>query len=363
MLTRGQPAENALFPTLDLHIEILRRLILDAGLPVLEIPPVPEGANFISCLTHDIDFYSLRQHRFDRAMCGFFYRATIGSWLDCLQGRCTLGKVSKNTAAVLKWPLVQLGLSDDFWVPFGRHLEAEQGRPSTFFLIPFKDRSGQAPVGGNSKRRAVRYDLEDVREWVPELIDRSCEVAVHGLDAWHDSSLGREELARLASLTAESRAGVRMHWLYFSDQSPRLLEDAGFDYDSTCGYNNAVGYRAGTTQVFRPLGATRLLELPLHVQDTAMFFPGRMHLKEADAWNLFTRVLDHTRASGGVLTVLWHERSLAPNASGTASTPMSSNNCPPPGPRSAPPATSSPGSANGAPCVFSPCGLSVIRCT
>ena len=30
------------------------------------------------------------------------------------------------------------------------------------------------------------------------------------------------------------------------------LDEAGFEYDSTVGYNDAVGYRAGTSQVFRP---------------------------------------------------------------------------------------------------------------
>ena len=44
-------------------------------------------------------------------------------------------------------------------------------------------------------------------------------------------------------------------------------------YDSTIGYNETVGYRAGTTQPYRPLAASRLLELPLHVMDTALFYP------------------------------------------------------------------------------------------
>ena len=43
-----------------------------------------------------------------------------------------------------------------------------------------------------------------------------------------------------------------------------------------------------------------------------MFFPGRMHLGERDAWELFISVLRHARQSGGVLTLLWHDRSLAP---------------------------------------------------
>ena len=312
LLSSGQPPERAGFPTLDLHIEVLRRLMLEHGLAVLEIPPVPAGARFISCLTHDIDFISLRHHRWDRAACGFFYRATIGTVLDLASGRGSLDKLAKNTAAVLKWPLVQLGLMDDFWLPFAKYLEAEQGRPSTFYLIPFKNRGGRAPLGRNSSRRGVRYDVTDVEEWIPKLQQRGCEVAVHGIDAWHGRGAGREELERLASRTGERNPGVRMHWLYFANNSPKELEAAGFSYDSTCGYNDAVGYRAGTTQVFRPLGTSRLLELPLHMQDTAMFFPGRMHLAEAEAWKLFAALLEHSRQEGGVLTVLWHDRSLAP---------------------------------------------------
>ncbi len=46
--------------------------------------------------------------------------------------------------------------------------------------------------------------------------------------------------------------------------TPSILDEAGFSYDSSAGYNETVGYRNGTTQVFRPLGTKTLLELPLH---------------------------------------------------------------------------------------------------
>ncbi len=100
-----------------------------------------------------------------------------------------------------------------------------------------------------------------------------CEVGLHGIDAWLDSSKGREELEEIRSLTGNSEIGVRMHWLYYDQQSPVALEKAGAAYDSTIGYNETVGYRAGTTQVYKPLEANRLLELPLHVMDTALFYP------------------------------------------------------------------------------------------
>ncbi len=41
-----------------------------------------------------------------------------------------------------------------------------------------------------------------------------------------------------------------MHWLYWAEKLAQALEKAGFEYDSTFGYNDAIGFRAGTTQAF-----------------------------------------------------------------------------------------------------------------
>ena len=60
LLTVGQPAAYASIPTLDLHIALLRDLIVASGAPLVEIPPVPEGYRFIACLTHDVDHPSIR---------------------------------------------------------------------------------------------------------------------------------------------------------------------------------------------------------------------------------------------------------------------------------------------------------------
>jgi hypothetical protein len=103
-----------------------------------------------------------------------------------------------------------------------------------------------------------------------------------------------------------------MYWLYLAPDSLAKLDQAGFAYDSTSGYNDAVGFRAGTTQAFRPLGAERLLELPLHIQDTALLYPRRMHCRPRDATGICRALIGQTRRLGGVLTVSWHERSLVP---------------------------------------------------
>ena len=87
ILNAGQPAANAGSATLELHIALLRDLITKSGIPLVEIPPVPEGHNFIVCLTHDIDHPVLRNHCCDRTMVGFLYRATIGAIVNFCGGR------------------------------------------------------------------------------------------------------------------------------------------------------------------------------------------------------------------------------------------------------------------------------------
>ena len=46
LLTLGQPAEFASIPTLELHISLLRELIVSQGLPLVEILPVSSRTSF-----------------------------------------------------------------------------------------------------------------------------------------------------------------------------------------------------------------------------------------------------------------------------------------------------------------------------
>jgi hypothetical protein len=90
------------------------------------------------------------------------------------------------------------------------------------------------------------------------------------------------------------------------------LENAGFSYDSTAGYNETVGYRAGTTQAFKLLQTARLLELPMHIMDTALFYPSYLNLSSKEAEKIIFPLVENTVHLGGVLTVNWHDRSIAP---------------------------------------------------
>jgi hypothetical protein len=312
LLTAGQPAGHAAAPTLERHVAFLRELILSHALPLVEIPPRPAGHEFIVCLTHDVDHPGIRNHIFDHTMFGFLYRATAGSVLDVCAGKKNLRQLAQNLSAALRLPFVQLGLAGDFWRQFDAYVALENGRPSTFFVIPKKGETGLDANGLRPAKRAAAYDAADLRDTWRGLQAAGKEVTVHGLDAWRDAAAGRDERGRISGLVDGGATGIRMHWLYFDADAPQKLEAAGFAYDSTAGYNQTVGYRAGTTQVFKPLTVKNLLELPMHIMDTALFYPSYLNLSPAQAEAVVGPLIEDVVRFGGVLTVNWHDRSLAP---------------------------------------------------
>ncbi len=312
LLTRGQPAAQAAIPALDVHIAFMRCCIVECGIPVVEIPPVPEGHRFIVCLTHDVDHPAIRFHGLDHTMGGFLYRALIGSVTKALRGRLSLAALRRNVVAALKLPFVHLGWADDFWLSFERYLAIEHGLGSTFFVIPHKSDAGRTLHGRAPRFRAAAYGVADIADHVRTLVTGGSEIGLHGIDAWLDSSHASAERETVSRVARVPTAGSRMHWLYFDERAPEYLEAAGFTYDSTFGYTDAVGFRAGTFQAYKPFTARHLLELPLHVMDTALFYPSRLNLAQEAASEVVLAIVEKAEHYGGALTVNWHDRSVAP---------------------------------------------------
>jgi hypothetical protein len=313
LLTAGQPVAYASIPTLDLHIALLRDLIVANGVALIEIPPVPDEYRSIACLTHDVDHPSICRHKWDHTMFGLLYRAIFGSSGNLVRGRISVRDLLKNWTAALKLPFVYMGFVKDFWSDFAdRYLELEKGLCSTFFVIPFKDNPGKNSSGVAPAFRAAGYGVQDIADIIEKIMAAGCEIGLHGIDAWLDTTKGQEELQEVRRLTGGSEIGVRMHWLYYDQQSAAALESAGAVYDSTVGYKETVGYRNGTTQAYKPLQVERLLELPMHVMDTALFYPAYMGLSQRQATIILRRLTDNVSQSGGCITINWHDRSLAP---------------------------------------------------
>jgi hypothetical protein len=353
LLITGQPPSQAGVATLEGHIELLRELITRAGMPFVEIAPAPHGHPIIACLTHDVDHPMLKNHFADHTMAGFLCRGVLGSLADVVRGRKKWSAAVKNWVAAARLPFVYLGFARDPWAAFDRYNDIEGGRHSTYFVITERGRAGLQHDGPAPAKRACRYTLEEIVPQLTRILKSGNEVALHGVDAWCNRAAAERESKRLLALVARYRQtagsayrtsgpkmtasdkdevnnttnsgacdetripgvpgiGVRMHWLYFNAEAPILLDSAGFSYDASIGFNQTVGFRAGSARVYRPLGSQGLLELPLIVMDTALFYPDYLDLSEDEAWEVVTKLVDTTVRYGGAFTVNWHDRSIAP---------------------------------------------------
>jgi hypothetical protein len=252
LLTTGQPASQAMRPTLEVHIALIRDCLERSCLPYVEIPPRPFGADFVCCLTHDVDFFGLRRHFVDRTLGGVVARGTAGTIVDVVRGRRSLNEAARNVAAVMSLPFVAAGVSRDPWHPFRDYAVADRGLPSTFFVIPYKNRAGVGPDGQVRPDRAVKYGVADIASELGSVRSGS-ELALHGIDAWQDDSAGRAEAGALEAVGHRPN-GVRMHWLYCSETTPRHAENVGLQRRSRVPRGHDAG--VSTARMRKAPGAT-----------------------------------------------------------------------------------------------------------
>ncbi len=286
-------------PLCDILLDQLRQELKKYTL-LVEIPPAPWGHPYLVALTHDVDVTSVRECRF----------VTVGyAAYKCIK--------QGNFCAGLRLLCTKCGIGNDPWVLFERWktFEDQLGVRSTFFFVPRKDDSGIRA----HPYRAVGYGIN--KDILNGLTRDGWEVGIHGIDNWTDAETGRHE--RMA--VSGKAFGNRTHWLMFDKKSWQMLDDAGYYYDTTFGYNDDVGFRAGTLQVYRPRDTINLLELPLHIQDIGLFGKfcwaptvhgwGKtpcLHLDEPAARMQCNDIFDYALKYGGAITMLWHYENLTP---------------------------------------------------
>jgi hypothetical protein len=96
--------------------------------------------------------------------------------------------------------------------------------------------------------------------------------------------------ARIAAALSDpgALAGIRQHFLRFDVRTTWAAQvEAGFAHDSTLGYNEAIGFRAGIAAPFVPWDgvgrrAHRLWEVPLTAMDGALFRTLRLSTPAAE---------------------------------------------------------------------------------
>jgi hypothetical protein len=254
------------------------------------------GARFAVALTHAVDT-PWKWTR--RGLLGAAARAKA----DLLGGR--LVSASRETRGLALAPIHKLRRTDPFW-SFDKILADERraGGSSTFFLMAAHAHPLDGPVPESYERLRPRL--------VETLLDGGAEVALHGsYSAADDRARLAAEKERLEELSGPVR-GQRYHFLRLDmHRNVGQIEEAGFAYDSTLGFPDAPGFRAGIAQPFHPWDFEReapraIVEVPLAAMDVTLSAERYLNLSARQAEAKLRGLLDWAAKNGGGFAVLWH---------------------------------------------------------
>src|SRR5262249_44264213 len=134
-----------------------------------------------------------------------------------------------------------------------------------------------------------------------------------GYETFRSPERLRREISALREVLGDRPLGGRQHYLRWCPDTWLHWETSGLSYDSSLGFADRVGFRAGTCVPYRPWlfvlnRAADLVEIPLHVMDGTLFV--YMNLDPEESIRLIQDCLERCRLVGGVFATVWHNNNL-----------------------------------------------------
>jgi hypothetical protein len=275
----------------------------------------PEGRRFALCITHDMDHVSANNWR---ESWRYYARRRSAPGYPAEQDRpISLAKCVRATGSALmrRHILHRPDRLTEFaeWTK----LEDDLGFRSTMYFFAGGLGDWHPWDCNYSYSDRVPFDgrAASVAEIMRELAAGGWEIGLHP----SYRAAGSAEWLGMQKRACEEAAGkevvsVRQHTLQYDPvRTPALQSRAGLLTDSTQGFNDLIGYRAGTLFPYlcwdHQRGATLpLLELPLHVQDGPLM---RGAASPDCAVQDTLKLMDEAERLGGCLVILWHPQWLA----------------------------------------------------
>ncbi len=289
-----------------------------------ERPRWPDNSDFAVCLTHDVDHVSAysSRHSVRRSLLRAYTRATSKSTKNRYISELGISSSMKSiVGGILSGTKNLFQYSNDPYHSFERWLdiESEVDAKSTFFILPEKTNRSHISDSEYRYTDTIEFDGESctVAEMVSSIDGRGWEIGLHpSWFSYDDASELSRQKEQLESIINGEIKSVRQHYLHYNPRkTPQAQDTAGFKYDSTLGFNRNIGFRRGTSYPWYAYNISQnqpldLLEIPMIVQDTALFRQKGLNLDVDTAFNYITMLADEIKATGGVLTLSWHPHNI-----------------------------------------------------
>lgn len=160
------------------------------------------------------------------------------------------------------------------------------------------------------------YDLSRSPRLVRQIRDFALcghEVALHSSYATpeNSASFSQQQSDRLMQQFGCKPIGHRAHYLRHSVPKNDVERWFAYDYDATLGFSKRIGFRLGTAwPVTLRNGEKSVLEFPLHAMDVTLRY--HQFSDQQTAQQAVQRLIDSTKQTGGVFSLLWHPHNLNP---------------------------------------------------
>jgi hypothetical protein len=230
----------------------------------------PEGSAFAVCLTHDVDNIS----RPSAHVMKIWKRFKL---LDLIKGIFKASSLYNNVEEVAK-------------------KEKERNLTSSFYFL------------------TLSYSLSEIKEMARRLGSEGWDIGLHGDFGTHDSiERMNDSLTKFSTELGFLPDGVREHYLKFDfEKTWEIMEKIGFNYDTTVGFTDRLGFKLGLATPFHPPDsewkAMKLLEIPLTLMDTTLW--GYLKRDEKSGLDDVHQMLKKIESVNGLFTLLWHQEAV-----------------------------------------------------
>jgi len=276
-------------------------------------PTWPNNKPYAVCLTHDVDVISL--HAFQSNLRRLKHISKTHRQQRLKQNLILSYESIDNIRKGLfnqTDPYHQF----DYWLEIEKKIDAR----STFFFSPEKVLTPHFTDCWYKYNDKIVFEGEliSVGELMKEIHRRGWEIGLH--PSWNSSNsiselkYQKEQIEKVINSEIQS---VRQHFLHFDQKiTPLVQSAAGFKYDSTIGFNDNIGFKSGTSYAYSQIDLKSkkklpIIEIPLTIQDGAMFHPKKgMRLDKITANEYVQLIKEKVSEVGGIITILWHPNSV-----------------------------------------------------
>jgi len=242
------------------------------------LPKYPNRSKFALCVSHDVDVLNNRLNY-----------STLKTAFKEKKNIIYLKQSLKGNRGNRKFDIDQvLGIGNKYGI-----------RSSFYFLSLLR---GELDFN---------YELKEMKSNFEKIVHSNGEIGLHGgFNAYMDKEKIKQERGNLETVLGHKVGGYRGHFLKFKNPITwSILNDLNFEYDTTLGYANQIGFRNGMCHPFRPYSIEKnkfldIMELPLVIMDITL--TKYMGLNAKDQLSFCKNVIDTVEQNRGVLTLLWH---------------------------------------------------------